>query len=474
MATARKIAFNFIASSIGRVIGLFFSLASIGLTARALSTDGYGGFSTISAFLFLFMGLADLGLYSLMLREISRPGADEKYIVSNFFSLRLISIVLFLGLAFVAVLFFPYSKEIKIGIIFTSASVVFMSLSQLLMPIFQKTLSTGKTALSEVIGRFSQFLMTLAFFKLGYGLFWFLFAMIFSSAITFLLNLFYSRKYNKFSLGTDFKYIKRIFKLTVPIALSIAFTMIYYRGNTILLSIIQSQRDVGLFNLGYKVLENLTFFPAVLVGLIMPFLCHNATGNIGEFKRVMQESFNLLCIGSIPLAVGGFFFSDFIVEVLGGKDFSAAATPLRVLFFSAIFIFFGNLAGNSLIALNAQKKLAWIYFFGAVFSIFANIFLISRYSYNGAALGSLLVEALVTVLMFVFIFKKIGWIPPFGTLLKSILSSGVMCFPLLFFKPEGLASNMIMFVVCFVVYFSTLFLIKGIRREDVFALIKAK
>jgi len=474
MATARKIAFNFIASSVGRVIGLFFSLASVGLTARALFAEGYGQFSTISAFLFLFMGLADLGLYSLMLREISRPGADEKYVVSNFFTLRILSLAVFLVIAFLAVFCFPYPREIKMGIIFCSSSIIFMSLSQLLMPIFQKYLNTQKAAIAEVVGRALQFLMTLVFFQMGFGLFWFLFALIFSSAATFVVNFLYSKKYISFALGWDVNYLKKILKMTLPIAASIAFTMIYFRGNTILLSVMQPQKDVGLFNLGYKVLENLTFFPAALVGLIMPFLSKSAVENIGGFKNVMQKSFNLLSIGAIPLAFGGLFFSKFIVGILGGQDFIAAESSLKILLFSVVFIFFGNLAGNALIALNLQKKLAFAYLAGAVFSIFANIFLISKYSYNGAAIGSLLTESLVTVSMFFIIFMGIKWSPSFSVFLKAVGAAIIMCLPLIFFKAGGNISFLTLFFICCGIYFISLYLMRGITKEDIYSFIGAK
>lgn len=474
MATARKIAFNFIASSIGRVIGLFFSLASIGLTARALSTEGYGQFSTISAFLFLFMGLADLGLYSLMLREISRPGVDEKYVVSNFFTLRIISLAVFLLIAFLAVFCFPYPKEIKMGIIFCSTSIIFMSLSQLLMPIFQKYLNTEKAALAEVSGRVFQFLMTLFFFKMNFGLFWFLFALIFSSAITFIANLLYSKKHIHFSLGFDISYFKKILKMTLPIAISIALTMVYFRGNTIFLSVMQPQEDVGLFNLGYKVLENLIFFPAALVGLIMPFLSKSAVENMPGFKSVLQKSFNLLSIGAVPLAFGGLFFSKFIVGILGGKDFIAATSSLKILLFAVVFIFFGNLAGNALIALNLQKKLVFAYLFGAIFSILANVFLISKYSYNGAAIGTLLTEAVVTVAMFIIIFKNIRWVPHFSVFFKAGFAAVIMCFPMMFFKAESSFSFLILFFICFGIYFFSLYLIKGITKEEIYSLIGAK
>ena len=475
MALAGKIAYNFLASSFGRFIGLFFSLASIAFIARALSVEGYGQYSTIMAFLFLFLGVADLGLYSLMLREISRSGADEGRVASAFFTIRLISSILLLGLASLLVFVFPYQKEIKIGVAFASLGFLFMSLSQVLMPVFQKYLKTDKAAIAEVAGRIIQFLLVFLFFRMGLGIFWFLSALIFGCALTFLVNLFFVRRCVSFSLNFDFGYFKKILKLTYPIALSIVFTMVYFRGNTILLSLLQKQGDVGIFNLGYKVLENLIFFPAVLVGLMMPFLSYSAVGDIKYFKEVMQKSFGLLAIGALPIFFGGFFAAPFIVLILGGRDFISAALPLRILLLAVVFIFFGNLAGNSLIALNRQKDLARIYFLGAIFSVLMNLFLIPKYSYNGAALTTLFTEFLVTGLMFWAIFRKIQWLPSFRLPLKALFAALLMCLPLFFVsKFNSPAILLILFGISLLIYFVILYLLKGISKDDLLSLIKAK
>ncbi len=476
MITTKKVAYNFLASSLGRVIGSFFSLASVAFITRALSVEGYGQYSTILAFLYLFLGIADLGLYTLMLREISRPEADERRVVGAFFTTRIISSIVFLGGASILVFFFPYPKEIKFGVVFSFLGFIFLSLSQILMPIFQKYLKMEKSAIAEIIGRVIQFLLIFLFFAKNLGLFWFLFALVFSSGITFFLNLFFCRKYVHFSLNFDYRYFKKILKLACPIALSIIFTMIYFRGNTILLSLLKTQKDVGFFNLGYRVLENLLFFPAAFVGLIMPFLSYSAVKDIESFRKVMQKTFDVLAMGALPLALGGFFVSPFAVFVFGGKEFSLAVAPLRTLLFTAIFIFFGNLGGNSLIALNRQKKLALIYLAGAIFSLGINLFLIPKYSYNGVAITAFFTEALVTVLMFWLIFKEIRWFPSFWGFFKALFASVVMCLPLSFFnlfqKNPFILSGL--FIFSLLLYFLTLFCLGAIKKEEIRDIIMIK
>ena len=107
MAIARKIAYNVIFNVIAKMLSTILALVGIGFITRYLGTQGFGDYSTVLAFFSFFGSFADLGLYTITAREISRPGADEKKILGNAFSLRLVSsITLFIITPFL-IFFFP-------------------------------------------------------------------------------------------------------------------------------------------------------------------------------------------------------------------------------------------------------------------------------------------------------------------------------------------------------------------------------
>src|SRR3972149_7355124 len=113
MALYQKIAYNVLISLGARVVGTALALFTIGLTTRYLGKEGFGEYSIALAFLYIFNSLADLGFYNILVREISKPGTDEREIVSNVFTLRTLSLFLILGLGVIAGWFFPYSIEVK-------------------------------------------------------------------------------------------------------------------------------------------------------------------------------------------------------------------------------------------------------------------------------------------------------------------------------------------------------------------------
>ncbi len=476
MTLTSKIAYNTIISTMGRVIGVALSLVSIGFIARYLGQEGFGSYALVLAFLSIFNILADFGLYSLMIREISRPGVDEKKIVSNIFTLRIIVLLVFLSLAFIAVWFFPYAKQVKIGVAIGAASFLFLSASQVLMGIFQKYLRTDKAALAEVLGRVVQLGLVVSFIHLDFGFFSILVALIISAVLIFILNFFFARRYVPLTLAFDFSYWKKLLKAALPIAASIVLILIYFKIDSIFLSLgfinrssVNPISDVGIYSIAYKVLEGLIFFPAMFVGLIMPLLSKYAFSKPGQFKKIFQKTLDMLIIFIVPLIIGLLILSLPLVVLIGGKEFSASALVLQILSIAIGLIFLGNLFGCSIIALNKQKTGAWIYFGGMVFNVIANLIFIPRYSYLGAAATTVFTELLVTALMLVLIWKTISYFPSFKIIFKTLFAGLIMGVVICYFQ----AWNLFLLIgLGAVIYIGMLYLIKGITKEEILMLVR--
>jgi len=108
-------------------------------------------------------------------------------------------------------------------------SFLFLSMGQVLMGIFQKYLKTDKSAIADIAGRISQFLMVVAVMKLGFGFYGIIGSLILGCLINFLLLFVFARRYVKFSLEFDFAYWKKLIRTTIPIAASIVLTLIYFK-----------------------------------------------------------------------------------------------------------------------------------------------------------------------------------------------------------------------------------------------------
>jgi len=253
---SRKIFFNTFIAAGARVIGLALSLITIGLISRYLGQAGFGYYSTILAFLFFFTIVADLGLYSICLREISRPKANEKKIASNAFTLRFFVGLLVFVLAPLIIYFFPYPSQVKWGVLIGALGFWLMSNQQVLTGVFQKYLRMGRVALAELIARVVQLVLVAVFVWQGMDFLFIISALTVSALFNFVLVFIFSRKYIPISFEFDFKFWRSLLKESLPLGLAVIFTLIYFRLDTLMLSLMKPAADVGIYNLGYKFLES--------------------------------------------------------------------------------------------------------------------------------------------------------------------------------------------------------------------------
>ena len=303
MSLTRSVAHNTLYQMAGRLASIVLALLVFVMVARHLGVDGYGSLTTATAFLQFFATVVDMGLYVFLAKSLGEPGVDEEALVSNVFTLRLISAVVILGLAPLVVLIFPYPPIVKLAVIALSLSSLFVTLTQVLAGIFQKTFRTGRFISGEVIGRMVLVGMTLLAVSRGVGIIGIVWTMVLSSFITFAITAFWARRLVRFRLAFDAVLWKRIVAMTWPIALSVIFNVVYFKADTIILSLFYPAYDVGIYGAPYKVFEAFISFPALFAGLLTPILATAFLTDRARFARILQRGFEILLMSALPIVV---------------------------------------------------------------------------------------------------------------------------------------------------------------------------
>jgi len=250
----------------------------------------------------------------------------------------------------------------------------------------------------------------------------------------------------------------------LPVAASIIFTLVYFRLDTVMLSLMKPASDVGIYGVAVKVLEVVIFFPAMYVGLVMPLLSRFAKRDRESFSKVFRKTFDYLSILMVPILVYVFVLSESIVKIIGGSDFIPSSIPLKFLAVAIGFIFFGALGGQSIVALNLQRYGMWVYLSGAVLNFSTNLIVIPAFSYSGAAATTLLTEILVTALLFYVINKKARYIPLFRVIKRSLVAGLVMALVIYPFRNLNI---ILPFFLGILAYWPFLYLLKGYTRRDI-------
>ena len=473
MSLSKKIAFNTIIHTAGKFGASFIGILVVAILTRYLGVEGYGAYTTIFAYLFFFAILSDLGLYVVTVNELGRSPYGEAKFFNNVFTLRLVSALILMLIASGLVWFLPYSRLIKIGTMAASFSIFLNLLDQITVAFFQNKIKMKRVAIAELVGKLILLGTTILFVYLKLNLIWLIMAIIIGFSANFSINLNYLGKYIKLKLSFDKIIWREILTKSWPIAITSIFSLIYFKADTLLLSVLpvnpayalSNEQAVGLYGAPYKILEVLIAFPAIFMGLVSPLLSRAwSDKRPTDFQNIFQKTFNALAIIIWPLIIGVLVLAKPLILLVAGPAFGASAVIFQILIWAAAIIFITHLTTYTIIALGRQKQMIKYYLIAAAAAVAGYLILIPKYSYLAAAGVTVGVELFMLIATFILL-KKYAQLRldlrPFG---KAMLSAVMMGLGLTYIINWPVVISVILGGVIYVV---VLFLIKGIDIEEI-------
>jgi len=420
MNLSKKLLLNTIVQFGGKILSTGFALVTLGILSRYLGAQGLGEYATILRYVGFFGIIADLGLNLIVTREISVEGADEEKIMANALTLRIISAVFVLLIAPLSSLLF-YDNVKIVGIWIILLTFISILISQLYNGVFQKHLRTDKIALAELVNRSLILAGVILVSIYNRGLYDVIWVMNIANFISLVMIFIFVQKYIKIKLAWDKTIILRLVKLSIPLAIINIFNLIYFNIDSIFLSIMKGDIDVGIYHVAYKVLETLFALIVLFVGLFIPILSKHYHAGKSDFNKNWQKLFDNIAVYTIPMVLIGIFFAADIVNILAGSEFNESILTLQILFPAIGVLFFTTLLKNSFVVMDKQNKVIWVFMIGSILNVIANILVIPHYSYLGAAATTLFSEALVFILCLFIMIKRFNLDIKFNIFIKTIL-----------------------------------------------------
>ncbi|MCH8049552.1 flippase [Patescibacteria group bacterium] len=416
----------------GKTLATLFGLLTVAVLTRYLGTAGYGQLTIVLTFLSVFAVIVDFGLTLTTTQMISEHKAKEENLLGNLLSLRIISAILFLALAPIVAIFFPYDQIVKVAIAVGVLSYLFGSTSQMFIGVFQKRLVIGRFVLAELINRAAVLVGAAAAPLLGLDLIGIVWILVLGNALQLISIIAFARRYVRLRFRLNLTTWKEIISRSWPIGASIFFNLIYLRGDIVFLSLYRSEAEVGLYGAAYKVVDVVTAVPVMFMGLALPILIASWGGGVrAKFKEHMQSFLDFMTVAALPIAFGSIAVGPALMAFVAGDDFRESGEVLTVLGPAAAVVFFGALFGHAIVALNKQRVMLWGYLAVAVVTVVGYLIFIPIYGMWAAAWLTLISEVLITLLTFIVVSKVSGYRPKFKTVAIATGASIIMLLGLL-------------------------------------------
>jgi O-antigen/teichoic acid export membrane protein len=184
---------------------------------------------------------------------------------------------------------------------------------------------------------------------------------------------------------------RRLSVEALPIGLSMLVVNMYMRIDGVMLGTMMGDTATGLYGAACNLYEGLTYAAAVISSVLAPRLSRLWAEAPSDYRalafRGLAGSFAL----ALVIAVFAWPLADLGMAVFG-PEFAPATTSLRLLLVGLPFVYLTWVLHAAAIAAHRTRALLVVTSVGTVLNVGLNLFLIPRYSYNGASVATVITE----------------------------------------------------------------------------------
>ncbi len=373
---------KFIRMGVGLIVGIWL--------ARYLGPEQFGILSYALAFVALFASIANLGLNSIVVRDLVQAPESADITMGTSFVLSVLGGFSAFCLSQLAINHArPDDELVKFIVVLLSLLMVFKA-TDVVRYWFESQVQSKYVVWMEN-GTFLVF----AAIKIGLiiaeaplmAFIWALFAE--SLLVSTGLIIVYALQGGQLrAWRARINRAKNLIKDSWPLILSGLAIMVYMRIDQIMLGQMLGDESVGIYSAAVKISEVWYFIPMTIVASVFPSIIEAKKQNESLYCDRLQKLYDILVLLALTVAILMTFLSDWVVTLLFGKAYLEAGIVLSVHIWAGIFVFLGVASGKWFLIEGLQRYSFYRTLLGAIVNIVANFFLISKHGIIGAAIAT--------------------------------------------------------------------------------------
>jgi len=466
MNTVQRIAKNtvvlLLSDIVSKVLGFFYVM----YTARYLGAEGFGILSFALAFTGIFGVFSDFGLSTLIVREVARDKSLAGKYLGNIVVMKIFLVIIISGLITLTINLLGYPEQTTKVVYLVALSIIFNTFSRMFYSIFQAYEKMEYQSLGQILS--SALMLSGALLAINQG-----FSVVGFASIYFLVSaivLVYSFvisiwKFTKPKIEFDWSFWKQSIKEAWPMGGMAVFIMIYFRIDTVILSLmIGGDTAIGLYSAAYRLSEISTIIPAIFMSSVFPVMSRYHEDSRSSFVGIYGKLVKYLLYLALPMALIVTLLARPIVNLIYGSEFSGSVFALQILIWAAAIMYVTMVQSNTIITANKQMFSFKVTIVAAILNIILNLIVIPKYSYIGASATTVATEAFG---LFVGIFFLNRWgyklnitsiyLPPLIGLLTAIAVAIILI---------NMDINILIISIVVMVIYGVIVYKMGIKEDD--------
>jgi O-antigen/teichoic acid export membrane protein len=393
----KSVGINAILNVVRQICVIIFPLITFPYISRVLQVENYGKINFSNSIIQYFLLLATLGLTNYAIREgsyLRNNKKDFNKFANQVFTISIITTLISYLLLIIIIILWPKLHSYW-PLLAIQGLTIFLNIIGVdwINYVYEDYLYL---TLRFVIVQVFSIIAMFVFVKKPEDYLIFAGIQTFAQAGANITNVFHVRQYVKLRLVKRPNVKKHIVPMLTMFANTIS-VQIYYNADTTLLGIFKNDIAVGCYSVAAKIYAMVKqVLNAVLVVTIPRIVSYLRDNKMKEYNQLLDKTFHFILSLLLPAITGFFVLSYDIMILIGGEQYINGHWALKILSVALFGNIFASYFNNVILVPNRKEKYFLIATItAAIVNIGLNMIFIPIWSYNGAAVTTVIAEFIV-------------------------------------------------------------------------------
>src|SRR6266851_3816159 len=375
-------------------------LGVLALAGRVLGRESYGRFSLALALATIGESLMDWGLHQVAIRGVARDSGSAPALFRNSVGLKLApSVVMVIAITLLA-RWIRTDGAFPVVCLLLAVSAVMRSYLLTIRGVLQGLEHFGWDSLVVLLDRILLLALSAAVLLSGGGLTLLAWAFVVARTLALTAALVIAgRHLGSLAPSFDLAMWSVLRQGALPLGAFLILLNLYSYVDTVMLGVMSSDGETGLYSAAYRIYEGLTYAPAVLSAVLTPRLSAEFVRDRARHAALARQGLAATVGLAAVLAAATWLAASRLLGYVFGSEFLSATRALQVLAAGLIVVFPIWILQAIAISMTAERVLLRTTAIGVLVNVGANLLLIPAAGRNGAALATVIGETVCLLLL---------------------------------------------------------------------------
>ena len=370
-----------------KVTRIIVTLVVWGAVIRYLGPEQFGVFSYALSYVFLFGMLADLGMETILVKDlVERPG-DRPVLLGSAFLLRFSGAGAACVLILLSFCFWVHEPLTRMAIVFMALRLFFAPFSNI-DSFFQSKVMSKYTVYAQLMSLVSTSVLCLAFVYGHKPLFYFVGVAVAEAAVAAAGFVYFYRRVQDDRWICDVNVMRHLLSRSWPLVIMGFAIAVYMRLDQLMIQHMLGNAAVGQYAVAVRVSEAFYFIPMIVTTSLFPAIVQARMKGPDVYHARLRALSSLLVWVSLGL-VGLFMIgAKALIQLFFGPEYMPAVGVLMLHIWASVFVFLGVLRGKWAVNEHLQNLIMIYTVLGALINVGLNLLWIPLWGIQGAALAT--------------------------------------------------------------------------------------